>query len=83
MNEVNVASPIERVVIWWKCKVRFKHDYKKPFEVTDSVRLVECKRCKNRYAMSDEHKAFLRYDNDKAFKEDLKCLYPKLEGLDI
>jgi hypothetical protein len=31
--------------------------------------------------MSDEHKAFLRYDNDESFKADLKRMYPELKNL--
>lgn len=71
----------KRLVIWLLCQ--YRHDYKKPFEFRKGVRLVECKRCKKRFAMNDEHKAFLRYDNDESFKHALVRIYPELEGLDI
>jgi hypothetical protein len=61
----------------------FDHKYVKPFEFRKNKRLVSCSRCKARFAMNDEHKAFLRYDNDEAFKTGLKRMYPELKDLDI
>ena len=57
-----------------------KYDY---IEFRSGRRLVRCYECDKRWIMSDEHKAFLRYDNDERFKKDLKIMYPELNGLDI
>lgn len=59
----------------------WKHDYKNPLEVRRGIRLLECKRCKNRYVMNDHHELFLRYDNDKAFSDDLMRIYPEITPL--
>ncbi len=72
---------VKRFVIWLGCLL-FKHDYE-TYEYRRGRRLVRCCRCDKRWAMSDEHRAFLRYDNDEPFKADLKRMYPELKNLDI
>lgn len=44
------------------------------------VRIVTCDSCPCRWVMSDHHKAFLRYDNDPTFAEDVKSLYPNVRN---
>jgi len=60
----------------------FGHRYE-TYEFRDYARLVRCTCCDKRWAMSDKHQAFLRYDNDPTFKADLLIVYPELKDLKI
>lgn len=42
------------------------------------VKLLSCERCQCRWIMSDDHQAFLRYDNDPTFRDDIRRMYPKV-----
>jgi len=60
----------------------FDHRYQ-TYEFRSYARLVRCVCCDKRWVMSDNHRAFLRYDNDPIFKSDLLEMYPELQGMDI
>lgn len=60
----------------------FGHNYE-TYEFKRDKRLVRCQCCDKRWIMSDEHRAFLRYDNDSIFKSDIKRMYPELKDLEI
>ena len=68
---------LKQLYCWW-----FEHDFER-YDVKGYVRLLRCKRCDQRFIMSDNHQAFLRYDNDESFKTDIKRMYPQLENVDI
>lgn len=39
------------------------------------VRIVHCRRCSRKWIMSDEHRSFLRFDNDPKFTKDMLFVY--------
>lgn len=43
--------------------------------IRHGVRLLLCSRCQHRFIMSDAHMAFIRYDNDGEFTEDMLIMY--------
>lgn len=45
------------------------------------VRIMTCEGCHHYFIMSDEHRAFLRYDNDLQFQDDIKLVYSLKELL--
>lgn len=47
---------------------------------TGLVCAVECLRCERHYIFSEEHKVFLRYDDDPCFQRDIREMY-QLEAL--
>ncbi len=52
-------------------------------DIEHGVRLISCPRCNGRFIMSDEHRAFLRYDDDERFIADLLKVYPQLTKADL
>lgn len=56
------------------------HKYRVVFVMNAGARIVECGRCAKKWAMHDETRSFIRYDNaSKEFKDDLKRIYPNVE----
>lgn len=54
---------LKRVWIWIRCMVWF-HDVYVVQELTPMARKLRCGRCDRYFAMNDEHRAFLEWDED-------------------
>jgi hypothetical protein len=57
--------------LFWFHKLKLQRHIKGNHDELTWIAAFTCQRCGCRFIMSDEHQAFLRYDNDGEFKADI------------
>lgn len=78
---------VDAVVRAW-CGLRFhklklhKH-IKGSHEAMNWRALLVCERCGSRFVMSEQHQAFVRYDDDPDLQRSLLVIYPELTANDL